>query len=99
MDPRDETPVRAGRGAYRAVAASFLIHSTVSGTWAPRLPAIKESLDLSDGELGTALVGLAIGLVVGTRLAGVPGEPLGEPPMSRAGFPLLAGAPLLPGGA
>jgi MFS family permease len=55
-----------------AVAAAFLIHSTVSGTWAPRLPAIKESLGLSDGELGTALVGLAIGLVAGTRLAGAP---------------------------
>ena len=48
-----------------AVSAAFLIHSTVSGTWAPRLPAIKESLGLSDGELGTALVGLAIGLLVG----------------------------------
>ena len=35
----------------------------------PEAPAIKESLGLSDGELGTALVGLAIGLVVGTRLA------------------------------
>jgi MFS family permease len=97
MDPRDETPVRAGRGAYRAVAASFLIHSTVSGTWAPRLPAIKESLDLSDGELGTALVGLAIGLVVGTRLAGVPVDRFGSRPMMRAGFPLLAGTLLLPG--
>src|ERR687897_536334 len=97
MDPRDETPVRAGLGAYRAVAASFLIHSTVSGTWAPRLPAIKESLDLSDGELGTALVGLAIGLVVGTRLAGVPVDRFGSRPMMRAGFPLLAGTLLLPG--
>src|SRR5918994_1090328 len=97
MDPRDETPVRAGRGAYRAVAASFLIHSTVSGTWAPRLPAIKESLDLSDGELGTALVGLAIGLVVGTRLAGLPVDRFGSRPMMRAGFPLLAGTLLLPG--
>ena len=55
-----------------AVSAAFLIHSAVSGTWAPRLPAIKESLGLSDGELGTALVGLAIGLLVGTRLAGAP---------------------------
>ncbi|HZB06171.1 MAG TPA: MFS transporter [Thermoleophilaceae bacterium] len=89
--------MRAGRGAYRAVAASFLIHSTVSGTWAPRLPAIKESLDLSDGELGTALVGLAIGLVVGTRLAGVPVDRFGSRPMMRAGFPLLAGTLLLPG--
>jgi MFS family permease len=80
-----------------AVAAAFLIHSTVSGTWAPRLPAIKESLGLSDGELGTALVGLAIGLVVGTRVAGAPIDRLGSRPFMRVGFPLLAGTLLLPG--
>ena len=80
-----------------AVAAAFLIHSTVSGTWAPRLPAIKESLGLSDGELGTALVGLAIGLVAGTRLAGAPIDRFGSRPVMRAGFPLLAATLLLPG--
>ena len=80
-----------------AVAAAFLIHSTVSGTWAPRLPAIKESLELSDGELGTALVGLAIGLVVGTRVAGAPIDRFGSRPVMRAGFPLLAGTLVLPG--
>jgi MFS family permease len=80
-----------------AVSAAFLIHSTVSGTWAPRLPAIKQSLGLSDGELGTALVGLAIGLVVGTRVAGVPIDRFGSRPMMRAGFPLLAATLLLPG--
>jgi MFS family permease len=80
-----------------AVSASFLIHATVSGTWAPRLPAIKESLDLSDGELGTALVGLAIGLLVGTRLAGAPVDRFGSRPVMRAGFPLLAATLVLPG--
>jgi MFS family permease len=83
--------------ARAAVAAAFLIHSTVSGTWAPRLPAIKESLGLSDGELGTALVGLAIGLVVGTRVAGAPIDRFGSRPVMRAGFPLLAATLLLPG--
>ena len=80
-----------------AVAAAFLIHSTVSGTWAPRLPAIKNSLELSDGELGTALVGLAIGLVAGTRVAGAPIDRFGSRPVMRAGFPLLAATLLLPG--
>ena len=79
------------RSPRTAVAAAFLIHATVSGTWAPRLPAIKESLGLSDGELGTALVGLAIGLVVGTRVAGAPIDRWGSRPFMRAGFPLLAG--------
>jgi MFS family permease len=80
-----------------AVAAAFLIHSTVSGTWAPRLPAIKASLGLSDGELGTSLVGLAVGLLAGTRLAGAPVDRFGSRPVMRAGFPLLAATLLLPG--
>ncbi len=80
-----------------AVSAAFLIHSTVSGTWAPRLPAIKESLGLSDGELGTALVGLAIGLVIGTRVAGAPVDRFGSRPVMRVGFPLLAATLVLPG--
>jgi MFS family permease len=79
------------------VASAFLIHSTVSGTWAPRLPAIKESLELSDGELGTALVGLATGLVVGTRIAGAPIDRFGSRPVMLAGFPVLAATLLLPG--
>ena len=80
-----------------AGAAAFLIHATGSGTWAPRLPAIKESLGLSDGELGTALVGLAIGLVIGTRVAGAPIDRFGSRPVMRAGFPILAATLLLPG--
>jgi MFS family permease len=80
-----------------AVASAFLIHSTISGTWAPRLPAIKESLELSDGELGTALVGLAIGLLVGTRSAGAPVDRFGSRRIMLAGFPLLAATLLLPG--
>ncbi len=87
----------AGRRARVAVSAAFLIHSTVSGTWAPRLPAIKESLALSDGELGTALVGLAVGLLIGTRLAGAPVDRFGSRPVMRVGFPLLAATLLLPG--
>jgi MFS family permease len=79
-----------------AVAGAFLIHSTVSGTWAPRLPAIKSSLDLSDGELGTALVGLAIGLLAGTRLAGAPVDRFGSRPVMRVGFPVLCATLLLP---
>src|SRR5919107_3169736 len=98
MNARDENSVRgAGGRARAAVSAAFLIHSTVSGTWAPRLPAIKESLGLSDGELGTALVGLAVGLVIGTRLAGAPVDRFGSRPVMRVGFPLLAATLVLPG--
>ncbi len=96
MNVPDESSVSQDRSRV-AVSAAFLIHSTVSGTWAPRLPAIKESLGLSDGELGTALVGLAIGLLVGTRLAGAPVDRFGSRPVMRVGFPLLAATLVLPG--
>jgi MFS family permease len=78
------------------VTAAFLIHAIVSGTWAPRLAAIKSSLALSDGVLGTALVGLAVGLLAGTRLAGAPVDRFGSRPVMRAGFPLLCATLLLP---
>jgi MFS family permease len=98
MDGPNESLVRPdSRRARAAVSAAFLIHSTVSGTWAPRLPALKESLELSDGELGTALVGLAFGLLAGTRLAGAPVDRFGSRPVMRAGFPLLATTLVLPG--
>src|SRR5829696_7368081 len=98
MNARDENSMRdSGSRARVAVSAAFLIHSTVSGTWAPRLPAIKDSLGLSDGELGTALVGLAIGLVIGTRLAGAPVDRFGSRPVMQVGFPLLAATLVLPG--
>src|SRR5919108_447678 len=78
------------------VAAAFAIHATGSGTWAPRLPAIKASLDLSTGMLGTALVGLAVGLLAGTRLAGTPVDRFGSRPVMRAGFPVLCAVLVLP---
>lgn len=96
MNVPDESSVSQDRSLL-AVSAAFLIHSMVSGTWAPRLPAIKESLGLSDGELGTALVGLAVGLLVGTRLAGAPVDRFGSRPVMRVGFPLLAATLVLPG--
>jgi MFS family permease len=64
------------RGGFKSpsdrvgVTAAFLIHATVSGTWAPRLPAIKSSLALSNSVLGLALVGLAVGLLAGFALLG-----------------------------
>src|SRR5919206_4394121 len=78
------------------VGTAFLVHATVSGSWAPRLPAIKAALDLSAGMLGTALVGLAVGLVTGTRLAGPLVDRLSSRRVMRIGFPLLCGALVLP---
>jgi hypothetical protein len=35
--------------ARRSLAAAFVVHAIVTGSWAPRLPAIKAELALGDG--------------------------------------------------
>lgn len=53
-----------------AVSAAFLCFGTVSGSLVPRMPAFKESLHLSDGEVGLAFVVFAVGAVIGAAVAG-----------------------------
>lgn len=58
------------KGQRFAVSAAFLCFGTVSGSLVPRMPAFKESLHLSDGEVGLAFVVFAIGAVIGATVAG-----------------------------
>lgn len=62
-------PTRLRRARF-GVAVTFILHSAIFATWAPRIPTIKENLDLSHDDLGLALGAMAIGLLVGTRLTG-----------------------------
>jgi MFS family permease len=78
--------LRAARGS---VAATFAVHAFVSGSWAPRIPALKSDLDLENGELGIALSGFAVGLLLGTRVAGSLIDRLGTRPPVRLGLPVL----------
>lgn len=63
-------PSPVSRRARSAVAATFLCHSAAFTTFAPRIPAIRDDLSLSLDDLGIALGGFAVGLLVGTRLVG-----------------------------
>src|SRR6185437_12422497 len=58
------------RAARAAVAATFFASGGLFGTWVARIPAVKRSLDLSDGELGLALLALAAGAILAMPLAG-----------------------------
>jgi MFS family permease len=60
----------SSRIAWWAVVARFLVHGLVVSTWVSRIPAVKGSLGLSDGALGMALLGTAIGSVTGIPLSG-----------------------------
>ena len=84
------------RRARLSVSITFVLHAAVSGTWAPRVPALKAQAGLSDGELGLALFGIAAGLLIGTRSAGAPVDRFGSRPVLRLGMPLLACALILP---
>jgi MFS family permease len=55
----------------RAVSIAFLAFGAVMGSWVPRLPALKDHLHLSDGQVGYALVAVAVGAVIGAAVARV----------------------------
>jgi fucose permease len=61
---------QAVRRARRAVALVFALHGAVAGTFATRIPWIKDHLHLTTGELGLALVAPAIGSFLSMPLAG-----------------------------
>ncbi|GIH26708.1 MFS transporter [Acrocarpospora phusangensis] len=56
--------------ARLAVYGLFLIAGVALGTWTSRIPAIKDGLSLSDGELSIALLGIAGGAIAGMQAVG-----------------------------
>ena len=73
----------------RAVSVAFLAFGIVSGTFVPRLPAVKDHLHLTDGQVGDALLMLAVGAVLGATAARfLLGS--GAKRYVRAGTPVLA---------
>src|SRR5215218_5785894 len=65
------------RSARAATFAVFAITGAVSATWAVRIPAVQERLDLSPAELALAILGVEAGAIAGL--------PLGAAITARAG--------------
>jgi hypothetical protein len=63
--------VARARRARIAVSMLFFAHGAIAAAVFPRLPAIKESLGLTNAELGIAVAGLPIGGLLAGGLAGV----------------------------
>ncbi|MEY2534202.1 MAG: hypothetical protein QOF29_2112 [bacterium] len=80
------------RRARAAVTAIFLLNGVLFGTWAARIPAIRDRLDLSDGELGLALAFLPIGALVAMPMAGAFAARVGSRPATRVAFALTCAA-------
>ncbi|MGV9311132.1 MFS transporter [Streptomyces sp. NPDC003691] len=58
------------RAARLAVSTVFFTTGAAFATWAARVPAVQERLDLSAGQLAVALVGLSAGAFLGLPLVG-----------------------------
>ncbi len=54
----------------RSAALPFAANGVLYGTWASRIPEIQATAGLSEGALGLALLGAAVGLVVSASVAG-----------------------------
>ena len=80
------------RPARQAVAAIFLLNGLLFGSWAARIPAVRDRLGLSDGELGLALGFVAVGSLLSMPLAGALASRVGSRPATRIAFALFCAA-------
>jgi MFS family permease len=64
------TLYQRGIHARNAVWASFFLLGVAGMAWVPRIPEIKDSLGLSDGEFGLLLLASTAGAIPGAQLAG-----------------------------
>jgi MFS family permease len=77
------------RQARGAVAAVFFINGFVFGSWASRIPAVRDHVGLSDGELGLALACGAIGSIIAMPVAGGSAARVGSRRTTRVALGLL----------
>jgi MFS family permease len=52
-----------------AISIAFLAFGAACGSWVPRLPAIKDHLHITNGQVGLALLGFAAGAVAGAAIS------------------------------
>ncbi len=94
--PVAPAPALALRRARLAVVVAFLVSGAGFANWAARLPAVKDHVGVSTGELGIALLGPAIGALASMPLAGVLMVRYGSRVVTRAALVLFCLALPLP---
>lgn len=80
-----------------AIFGVFFFESSIIGQWIPRIPDIKFQLDLSDAELGLALLSMPLGTVFGLAVSSKIIEVLGLRGACRVFLPLWALLFIAPG--
>lgn len=61
---------RTTNRARVAVTATFAVHALLFASWTAHIPQLKARLGLSDGALGTALLGIPVGSILAMLVAG-----------------------------
>ena len=77
------------RQARGAVAAIFFLNGLVFGEWAARIPAVRDRVGLSDGELGIVLACAAVGSILALPVAGGRAARIGSRRATRVAFALM----------
>lgn len=83
--------------AHVAVLGAFTALGFTTGSWGARIPDVKDALDLSEGALGTALLGLSVGAVAGSWLGGLLVRRLGSRRVVTGSWVAVGLAVVLPG--
>ncbi len=82
---------------HRAVLGAFTALGFAVGSWGARIPDVKDELDLTEGALGTALLGLSVGAVAGAWLGGLLVRRLGSRRVVAGGWVVVGLFVVLPG--
>ncbi|MEV5709303.1 MFS transporter [Actinoallomurus sp. NPDC052274] len=103
LTPVSTGPTRRDRLARLAVAAVFALHGVAAGSWAARIPWVKEARHLTSADLGLALMGAAIGGLTAMPVAAWLSARVDSRTLTRVlviavgvALPLPAFAPVLP---
>lgn len=91
MPPSPAVPAVARR-ARAAVSAVFLVNAVLYANLVPRLPEVKDRLDLSNAALGTAIAAMPLGALLAGLLAPLLIQRLGSAAVASFGLVALAGA-------
>jgi MFS family permease len=78
--------------ARGAVAAVFALNGALFGSWAARVPAVRDRVGAGDGELGLVLACIAVGAVLAMPLAGALAARIGSRRATRGALAAYCGA-------
>jgi predicted MFS family arabinose efflux permease len=95
-ETEEQISERRARQARVGAAACFLLTGFVFASFASRVPAVKEGLGVSDGQLALAFVGLNAGAIVGLQFGGIVVPRTGSRPALTTSLLAFASGLLVP---